>query len=316
LFFALGQGIVFYLSIERSIPLDLNLVNTLLVLSIVLRSVGGIIFALVLEHKFKDKLKTRYLISVILVIFIALVPFSIQTSFFDPIFDINRIIILSLPLFFTIYFLRQTRADIRKKLWVGVAGFVLMFVGLFFSSIDMVNNLDMIFSNPYFILFPTKLMTIAGSVLIIYAFHGFSFFLEASWQENLISLYIIDKKRQTSLYQKVFLQDDIKSEEVFVGGLVGIEKIVGEITKATKDMDIINLEDKYILIAKGEKIITAMLVKEKDIQHAYYVLRQITQKFETFFWDYLEQFESYENILSKTEIFKPMEMLIRGILKT
>ena len=95
-----------------------------------------------------------------------------------------------------------------------------------------------------------------------------------------------------------------------------VNKIVGEITKSKKDMDIINLEDKYILIAKGEKIITVLLVKEKNIQHAHYVLSQVTQKFETFFWDYLEQFESYENILSKTEIFKPMEMLIRGILKT
>ncbi|MHA1279584.1 MAG: hypothetical protein ACTSQI_05225 [Candidatus Helarchaeota archaeon] len=186
----------------------------------------------------------------------------------------------------------------------------------FFSSINMVTYLETVIAYPYLILFPTKLLIIIGTVLVLFGFYGYSFFLEADWEKNLISLYIIDRKRQGSLYQKVFLPDEIKNEEVFAGGLIGIGKLMGEITKSDKEMDIINLENKYVLVLKGEKIITALLVKEKNIQHAYYVLKQITTKFERFFWDYLEQYETYKNILSKTEIFKPMEMLIRGIIKS
>jgi len=129
LFFALGAGLVFYIS-TTTIPLELY--NTLFVLSILLRGTGGVIFIIVLENEFKEKFNTKYLISISLLILLILAVVTFQTLLFDPIFNLNRIIIISLPLIFTIYFLRQTHGAIRRKVWIAVLGFIFMFIGLFF----------------------------------------------------------------------------------------------------------------------------------------------------------------------------------------
>jgi hypothetical protein len=154
-----------------------------------------------------------------------------------------------------------------------------------------------------------------GIVLIMFGFNGYTFFLEAQWKENLIWLFIIDKTRLKILYNKNFLPEAMENEEIFAGGIPGIETIIKQFTQSREGIDVIKLENRLILLSHGEKVITALIVK-KNIQNADYILKQITKKFEFFFWDYLKYYESYKSILSQAEIFKPMEMLIRTLLKS
>ncbi|MFX1298210.1 MAG: hypothetical protein ACFFD2_25570 [Promethearchaeota archaeon] len=300
LFFAIGSGIYF--------------INFYFILSVIIRGLGAIIFSFVMEYKFQETIKTKYLVTLSFSLLLIIIPFFDGNPLFDPFLTINRIFVLSIPFIFTLYFIKQTSGKIRRKLFVALGGIILFWGGLFVSARGVLEGIQSIFAYPYFIIFPSIMIALVGTFLIIIGIYGYSFFLEAEWKKNLIALHIIDKKRKIGLYQKVFLEE-IKIEEIFIGGIAGIEKFITEFSKSEKDLDVIKLENRLILVAHGEKILTALVVKN-DLQHAYYVLKEINKKFETFFLDYLKQYESYDSKLPPVDVFKPiMEILIGKLIK-
>jgi len=311
-FITAGVGIAFYLSSLGGNPFVLY--GDYMIISIILRGIGGVLFAFVLELKILKQ--TKFLITIVLLTMVTITPFLINTPFITQALNILSILILTLPFIFTIYFLRKTYGEVRRKLSFAFLGLSLIGTALVLSSYTADQILQILFPYPAFIIFPFKILAIFGVFLLIYGFRGYSFFLEAEWKENLVSFYIIEKTQKTELYHKDFAEGEILQESVFAGGLAGITKIIDELTSEKKDFgskagfDTINLGKFFIILYSGESIISALLVR-KNIQHARYFLQTVTSKFESSFRDLLKASD-----LSKgKEIFKITEMLIRDIIK-
>jgi hypothetical protein len=204
---------------------------------------------------------------------------------------------------------------VRRKLIVATIGIILAAVGFLFSTIYIVGMVESELQFPYFLLFPSKLVGISGLFLIIYGFQGYSFFLELAWRNNLIALDVIMRENKRIIYHKAFLEDKGRGDElIFAGGISQVEKFITEFSKSKQDVGVLSLENKFILLAQGEKIITTMMVKKK-LEHAEYVLNELNKKIEVFFWDYLKNFEFYDKKPFQLEVVKTMEMLIRSIIK-
>lgn len=305
LLFAIGSVIYFHVSSYTTGNFEFYVW-----LSMIIRGSGALILTFIVERQFLNK--TRYLGSITLGLALGVSPLVLGTVFFSLIFNVIRILTLGLPLIFMIYFIGRTLGDVRKKLYLGLAGFILVWIGLIFSSYGI---LDYVETLPYsgFILFPSKMIAILGTILIIYGFNGYSFFQEIEWKSNLIALFIIDKTRMRGLYQKVFQAGEIEKGEILVGGIAGITKVIGEFTQSSRDVDFINVGNSVIVIGTGEKIVTAIMVK-KDNQQVRFSVKKITTKFESYFWDYLKSLETTELTVGDPELSKPMEMLIRDII--
>ncbi len=310
-FFSIGGAIAFYFGSRGGNPFDVYPVYMVLASS--LRGIGGVLFAFIIEWRILKK--TKYLISISLIALLSISPFLINTPIISQIIGSINLILLGLPIIFTLYFMGKTYGVIRQKLFLALLGLILVGVGLAFSTYNLNQQIQSVFpSNVGFFTLSMKFLIIFSVILIIYGFHGYSFFLETEWKSNLISLYIIDKNRNIELYHKDFLESEINREEMFAGGIAGLAKIVKDFSKSRKEVDIINLGKNNILLAHGETIIATMLVK-KELQHAQYFLKTIILKFEAVFYDYLKNYETYQEALSQKEIFQPMEILIRDIIK-
>lgn len=309
--FSIGLLILFYITNHA---MSIQQFDFYYIFSIYLRGIAGIILAFLLERTIQPILKTKYLISLALIGLFLIIPLFLATQFLYPILNSINLILIILPLIFTLYFIRNTLGEVRQKLIISVPGFVLLGFGLYITTPEILQFIVVTSIFSFITVLLIKMLTIIGIVLVIYGFNGYSFFLESQWRESLISLQIIDKTRVKVLYHKDFLGNPLESGEIFAGGISGIERLVKQFTSSHEGIDIIKLENKLILLSHGEKIITALIVK-KNIQNARYILKEITKKFEFFFWDYLKYYESYNSILSQSEIFRPMEMIIRSLIK-
>ncbi|NVM52272.1 MAG: hypothetical protein HWN66_01125 [Candidatus Helarchaeota archaeon] len=310
IFFSLGMFMLFFITSHPPIPTY----NIYFIFSIVLRGIGVICLTIVLELKLQKILKTRYLITLTLTVILSVTPFILNFSLFYHVEELINAILLILPMFFIFYFIKNTHGAIRRKLSISLLGFILFGLIINFSTLRVLGLIETSFLYPAFILFPIKLLTIVGISLIFYGFYGYSFFLESQWKENLLELHIIDKERTKCVYHKYFSEERLEHGELFAGGLTGIEKLVKEFTDSQEEIDVITLENKLILLSHGTKIISALIVK-KNLQNMRFILKTITSRFEFFFWDYLKFYETYESVLARSEIFKPMEMFIHDLVK-
>jgi len=311
IFFSIGLFIAFYIA-NHTMPIQQF--DFYYIFSIYLRGIAGFILAFFLERTIQSILKTRYLISLALIGIFLIVPLFIVTQHVYSILNSINLVLILFPAIFTLYFIRNAFGKVRQKLIISLPGFILLGSGLYIMTSGILDLMELTSIFFLTIILLLKLLILVGIFLVMYGFNGYPFILESQWKENLISLQIIDKIRLKILFHKNFLENPIKSEEIFAGGISGIEKLVKQFTDSHEGIDIIKLENRLILLSHGEKIITAMIVK-KNIQNAHSILKEITKKFEFFFWDYLKYYESYNSILSQSEIFRPMELLIRQLIK-
>ena len=314
-FLFLGIGSIFYFIVINSIINGeiLAQFDTYFITSIIIKGVGGFLFSLVIEFNIQKIWKTRYVVSISFIVLVVIIPFFLNTLVFYTLLNMLNFLFLISPLLFTIYFTRNTLGEVRRKLIIGLFGFLLMGFGLSVTSYGFIGILTTLKSFS-FIYLSSRVLTYFGIILVMHGFSGYSFFLESQWKENLIALIVIDKERTTSLYHKNFWEEKLKEEEILAGGITGIVRIIKEFTTSKKDIDVINIENKLILLEHGKHIITALVVK-KDLQHTRYILKQITSKFEIFFWDYWKSSDSSNIPVTPEEIHKPMEILLRDIMK-
>lgn len=286
--------------------------NTYFIISVIIKGLGGVLFSLVIEYNMQKIWKTRYLASIIFIVLVVIIPFILNTLVFYLLVNLLNLLFLISPLLFTIYFTKNTFGEVRGKMMIALCGFLLIGFGLSVTSYGIIGFLEPLesFSMIYF---SSRLLTYFGIILVMHGFSGYSFFLEYQWKENLVALIIIDKEHTTSLFHKNFLESKLKDEEILAGGIMGIVKIIKQFTISRKDINIINIGNRLLLLEHGKHIITALLV-EKNLQHAKYILKQITSKFETYFWDFWKSYDSYKTF-SPEEIHKPMEILLRDIVK-
>ena len=308
--FSIGLFVVFF---TMNYVLPGQEFNLLFTVSVFLRGLAGFVLAFTLERTHQTIFRTRYFISLCLIGLLAAVPFILDSPFLYTILNMINFILLALPVGFTVYFIMNNFGVIRQKLIITIPGFLLLGFGLYLTTPRILDIIEaMAFSSQ--LILSSKFLTILGMVLILDGFSGFSFFLETQWQENMISLCIIDKTRMKSVYYKNFKGETGESNEIFAGGITGIETVIKQFTSSNEEIDVINLGSKLIILSHGEKIIVALVTK-KNLPNARHILKELTRKFEFFFWDYLKYYESYNSILTQSEIFKPMEMLIRNLIK-
>ncbi len=306
-FFSLSIFIVSYLDIT---VLSDQLHNLYFISSILLRGVGGILFAFILEYKLQNVFRTRYLLTFSLIILSGIMPFIQNLSFFPQIINTFNLYLLSIPLFFTIYFIKNTYNKVQKKLIIAFTGIILFCAAIYLSF----PRFETLLIESGIVLFSLKVIAVLGLALVFYGFNGYNFILESQWRKNLLELHIIDKDRNTCLYHRYFKATENPHDELLVEGLTGIERLVKEFTNASSDLDIINFENKLILLNHGQKVISALIVN-KNLQNSRYILREITSKFEIFFWDYLKNPQSYDSWLTRGDLFKPMDFFIQNFIK-
>lgn len=308
LFFSFGTFIYFYIIYHEMSSEIFDLFYTL---SIIIRGLGIVIFSISIEFNLQKVAKTRYLFSYLTIGSLLSVTIFKNSAFFYQILDVFNIFQIMLPIIYIIYFIKNTFGEVKTKLQISIIGLIIIFINLFISSkkrLEIIENLSNF--SPIVILL-TKFITVLGILLFFYGFMGYSFSLESQCRNNLISLHIIDKKRNISIYHKDFLESEIKSENLFAGGISGIIKVVKEFTGSQKNLEIIHIENKIILIEIGDNII-ATLIAKKNLLNARYVLKQIISKFEYYFWDILKDCNVVE---FNEEIFKPMEMIVRNLIR-
>ena len=310
LFFAIGN--IFYF-ISITYPMPVEVFNNYFISSIIFRGIGGIVFSVVIEFNIQKSWKTRYVVSILFIGSVVTFPFLLNTSLFNLLINGFNFLFVVSPLIFTYYFARNVYGETKRRLKGALVGFLLIGCGLSVTSYGILGILEPLEYFPY-LLFFSRLLAILGIILVIFGFHGYAFFLEYQWKKNLISLIIIDKVRTVELYHKDFLGDKLKNGGILAGGIAGIVNIIKQFTESQRNIDLINIENKVILLDHGTHIITALLVKT-NLQQAKYILKQITLKFEAFFWDYLKASASQGTSLAPEEISKPMEIMLRDIMK-
>ncbi len=285
--------------------------DRVLILSAFIRGIGGTLFSINIENFIQKVLKTRYLFSIFFIIILFVVPLFQNNPLLYQTLNFFNLFYFSLPFIFTLFFIRNTFDEVRKKLKISLFGIVLLFLGISFSTETRLEWITSIIPNISLVKIIFQLVSVFGIFLFSYGVAGYSFSLELQWQNNLISLYIIDIKSNFCLYNKNYLESEIKSEQIFAGGIAGVIKIIKKFTSSHKNLDVIHIENKFILIEFGKNIITAMIIK-KNLLNARYILKEITRMFEFYFWDYLE---NRDLIADKSEIFKPMEIIMRNLIK-
>ncbi len=306
LFFAIGMFITFDVTTH---PTPSPIFDSLFLLSLIIRGIGGISFTMILEYSIQKTQKTWYLLTIGLTFLILLIPILYNSPIFAYLVNLFNLSLLILPTVFTIYFIINTYGAIRRRLIIALCGFLIFCTTLYINSPTISEAISSILIYPAFILFISQFLTVCSCNIIIYGFYGYAFFLEHQWKENLISLIIINKMTTKNIYSHDFQETTGQDVDLLGGGITGIEQVIKEFTDKNANIEVINLEKVIILLAHGEKIITALVIK-KIVPNAQYFLKEITSKVELYFGDYLQYSES-----SKSTISEPIRKIIYDIIK-
>jgi hypothetical protein len=140
-----------------------------------------------------------------------------------------------------------------------------------------------------------------------------SFITESAWKENIVSIYIFDQRTNRILFERNFMKYQIKREDVLSLGISGVVRTLENFDKSGKDIDILNMGNNYLLFERGGRIFTSMIVK-KLFLNAQYLLREITSKFEYYFFSYLEGYDFSDTNVNVDEFFQPMNSVINKLL--
>ncbi len=197
-------------------------------------------------------------------------------------------------LFFHIKLIKNSAGIIRNKL-------ILLLIGEIIIVVMIIIGAE---KNPYlFTLKQQNIITliyspivILGQLIVFYAIFGFPIFLEFNWQDNLLSLYIIDSERFKIIYHYNFVKNnkehleskkDFKDSSeyniLFPGGIIGIDNIISTITKSKESkIEKIKQGENLILLNHGEGdlpfLMYCILVKKEMISIRYF-LKLIRNKF-------------------------------------
>jgi hypothetical protein len=177
------------------------------------------------------------------------------------------------------------------------------------------------------------LVLFTGFLILFFSGYEFPPFYEFEYRENLSKLFIINQKDNTCLFycdlaELVAQQTQKKksdsaaprgdSDQIFSGGIVGIESIITAITGTqTEKIDKIKREDAFILLEYGtiEPFITYALVVRKDLSSLRHLLQSIKRKFEFYYKDFLLNLNNFSEIKDQGRLFEDFKPIIKNILK-
>jgi len=174
---------------------------------------------------------------------------------------------------------------------------------------------------------------LTGFIILFFSGYEFPPFYEFEFRENLSKLFIINQKDNTCLYYcnliEVVVQVTQKnkniseisrtsSDEIFSGGIQGIESVITAITGTqTEKIDKIKHEDAFILLEYGTVApsITYALVVRKDLSSLRYLLQSIKSKFELYYKDILLNLDKFSEMKGQGRLFEDFDPIIKNMLK-
>ncbi len=319
----LGYGMFYmFLALSAIVGLILDQIHVssyvsthFLLIKVLLRGIGAIFFTYYLEKELQKSFKIKPLLSICLLILVALAPVFIYFEEFNRTYVMFNILYLVPQFIMVIYFIGKEMEKIRRKLLISVLGMLDVFVGLVFVKN---NQLYLFYSFPEIhpiLTITFQFLVITGTFLIIYGFQGYSFSLEFQWKKKIISFLVIDKKQNMSIYHKDFFdRKEVISEDLFSSGLIGITNIIQEFTERDKNVDLIKINENFIILEHGNNIITALIVK-KNMAKLRLKLKEINSKFEQYFGGFIEKFYVDNSIkLISTDLMEKItnKIIIKG----
>ena len=293
--------------------------NSILTISHILVFIATFSFLFIISQKdFNDLLNTKITKVVCAITFII--------SFF--IFIVNNVTIVGVliltailigglyMLFFHIKLIKNSTGNVRNKLLLLLIGetiiVIMIIIGAeknpYFFTLKQQNIITLIYSP----------VVILGQLIVFYAIFGFPIFLEFNWQENLLSLYIIDSDRLKIIFHYNFIKNNKEHLEIkqdfkdsrkynilFSSGIIGIDNIISIITKSKESkIERIKQGENQILLNHGEGDLTflayCILVKKEMISIRYF-LKLIRNKFTEFYRNVLLDLDAIEG--KESQIF-------------
>ena len=266
--------------------------------------------------------------------FSILVPI-IFIYFFEPesiIFMLTTLIILVISFTYIFFFhfklIRFSTGNVKKRLYLIIFGFILcaiqVFIGGYIPSYILLKNYSsflQLIAAPIFII---------GLLIVFLGIYRFPAFLEFEWKENLLELYIVDKRNFKLIYEFYFQSKidknhikQIKSlknqkTELFISrGIFGIDEIISLITKTEKEnIEKIHQEDFIIILEYANEpisfIILCLLIK-KEMNSSSYFLKMVKNNFELLYKNIILNIDSLEGTESK--LFQSFDKTIKELIK-
>ncbi len=270
--------------------------------------------------------KVLIILNFIPIILVIIIPSNAFIFFFIKIIVIvSYLIVLGT---FQIRLVIEARGKIKKHLTQILIGGIIYFSSLFFL-IEIFIHLLYPLENSIILLFLCTLSFIAGFIILLSGIFGFPAFFELNWEENLINLFIINQNNNKCLFRYnfsgIFQEGKIlkeknndyqkKFEDMFLGGIIGIDRIIAEITNTENEkINKIKREDSLVFLEYGSNFfsnITYALITKKDLNSNLYFLKSLKKKFEYIFKEVLIDAEDFEE---KVQLFKNFDVIIDDLL--
>ncbi|MFX0100975.1 MAG: hypothetical protein ACFFCS_15475 [Candidatus Hodarchaeota archaeon] len=245
---------------------------------------------------FTHILGIAFIILIILIIISFTVPLGNLVQFFANFFW--------LPIigFMFGYFIKIGRM-VKGKLRLNT---IIMFIGAFSLILGVIGATDMVLRTLGALFLPiSQLLQIIGIFLI----SVFSLRLP-SWQEieykNAIYSLMVIYKGGELLFEHDFIEHDKRISSIIVAGSIESSTTLLEGVFKTGTLKVLDLEQKKILLEKGENI-TIALVAEAQLESLEFLLHATRMEFESFFSAELEDWKGDK------DIFKPARYIIEKI---
>ncbi len=271
-------------------------------------------------------IKVLIILNFIPIISVILIPSNVF------IFSFTKIIVVVLYLVllgtFQTRLVIKARGKIKKHLIQILIGGIIYFGSLFFI-IEIFIHLLYPLENSTSLLFLFTLLFIAGFVIILSGVFDFPAFFELNWEENLITLFIVNQNNNSCLFKYnfsgIYQEGRILKEKneyyqksfegIFLGGITGIDRIIAEITNTKNEkINKIKREDSLVFLEYGSNFfsnITYALITKKDLNSNLYFLKSLKKKFEYIFKEVLIDDEDFEE---KMQLFKNFDVIIDDLL--
>ncbi len=305
----LGYGIIFGLLLTgffiRTINLyyirdiSLETFGFLTRLTFLLTYSSLLIFFIIISSESFSEITNSRLTKII--VFLLIIPIS--TVFFlqvdSPLFMIISLVTLVSSYSYILYFqtklIKLATGDIKKRLSLILIGFLLCmvqhFIGGYLTSYVLFQQYFIILQ---LIAIPTFL---TGLLIVFLGVYRFPAFLEFGWKENLLNIFIIDRRNNNLLYAFDFssMRDEehdsmkyssnLKERELFFSrGIIGIDDIFHGVTKSNeKGIEKIRRGELIIFFKHGDDpfdFISYSLVVKKDMKSFNYFLKSVKNQFQ------------------------------------
>lgn len=271
-----------------------------------------------------NKILASYLIIPIILNFI----FETNSIIFMLITLITLATIFIYVLILQFKLIRFSTGDVKRRLHKILFGFFLCIIQLFIGGY-MPSYILLEDYSPYLQLLASSIF-ISGLMIVVLGLYKFPAFLELDWKDNILQLFIIDKRNYKLVYKFDFgkIQSDQgelineaskieKTDTLVSRGIFGIDEIISTITKTDKQtIEKIQQGDFLILLEYGTQPITFVifcLLIKKDTNSSRYILRTIKDKFQLLYKSILLNIEAIGGI--QQEIFISFDKIMKQLIK-